>query len=57
MIKTRSNFKLCGEDIILKFDRFIAPIQFYSNFQLCYSSQPTSVFYSLYQLFSQPQPN
>jgi hypothetical protein len=26
MIKTRSNFKLCGEDIILKFNRLIAHI-------------------------------
>jgi hypothetical protein len=24
MIKTKSNFKLCSEDIILKFDRLIA---------------------------------
>jgi hypothetical protein len=28
MIKTRSNFKLCGEDIIPKFDRLIAPYSF-----------------------------
>jgi hypothetical protein len=32
MIKTRSNFKLCGEDIILKFDRLIAPYSFTAVF-------------------------
>jgi hypothetical protein len=28
MIKTRSNFKLCGEDIILEFDYLIASYSF-----------------------------
>jgi hypothetical protein len=32
MIKTRSNFKVCGEDIISKFDRLIAPYSFISIF-------------------------
>jgi hypothetical protein len=32
MIKTRSNFKLCGEDIIPKFDRLIAPYNFTAVF-------------------------
>jgi hypothetical protein len=30
--KTRSNFKLCGEDIILKFNRLIAPYNFTVSF-------------------------
>ncbi len=34
MIKTRSNFKLCGEDIIPKFDRLIAPYNFTIVFNL-----------------------
>jgi hypothetical protein len=32
MIKTRSNFKLCGEDIIPKFDRLITPYNFIAVF-------------------------
>jgi hypothetical protein len=57
MIKTRSNFKLCGEDIILKFDRFIAPYNFTVVFSFLIAHNPHQFFYSLYQLFSQPQPN
>jgi hypothetical protein len=38
MIKTRSNFKLCGEDIIPKFDRLIAPYSFIAVFnQMAFS--------------------
>jgi hypothetical protein len=32
MIKTRSNFKLCGEDIILKFDHLIVSYNFTAIF-------------------------
>jgi Tfp pilus assembly protein PilZ len=48
MIKTRSNFKLCGEDIITKLNRLIAPYNFtVVFFQLSYDSQTTTVFLQL----------
>jgi hypothetical protein len=53
MIKIRSNFKLCGEEIIPKFNRLIALYSFtvISGFQFSYSSQLTV--YNTQQLFSQ----
>jgi hypothetical protein len=60
MIKTRSNFKLYGKDIITKFDRLIAPYNFiavsnqtafsfltaHNPQQFFHSSQVTTVFFT-----------
>jgi hypothetical protein len=50
MIKTRSNFKLCGEDIITKFDRLVAPYNFTAVFNQTTFSFLTS--HNSQQLFS-----
>jgi hypothetical protein len=51
--KTRSNFKLCGEDIIPKFDRLITSYNF-----TAVSNQTNFSFLTAYnsqQFFSQPR--
>jgi hypothetical protein len=55
MIKIRSKFKLCGEDIISKFDHLIAPYGFISVFNQTIFSFLTA--HNSQQLFSQLIPH
>jgi hypothetical protein len=60
MIKTISKFKLCGEDIIPKFDHLIAPYRFttvfnQTTFSFLISHNLQQFFHNSQQFFSQPQ--